>query len=81
MTTSAQQTVLSVDELSCLRAIAIGKGDVRDVQVQSLVAKGMVVSAAEPMTLTPAIPEPETYALYLAGLCAAWLARRRRSAR
>ena len=54
MTTSSQQTVLSVDELSCLRAIAIGKGDVRDVQVQSLVAKGMVVSAAEPMMLTPA---------------------------
>jgi len=32
------------------------------------------------MTLTPAIPEPETYALYLAGLGAAWFARRRRSA-
>ncbi|HWI78370.1 MAG TPA: hypothetical protein VNS31_04185 [Ramlibacter sp.] len=54
MTTSTQQTVLSVDELNCLRALATGNGDVRDVQVWSLVAKGMLVSAAEPTALTPA---------------------------
>ena len=54
MTTSAQQTVLSVDELSCLRAVATGEGTVRDAHVQSLVAKGMLVSVAESTTLTPA---------------------------
>lgn len=46
------------------------------------VPAGCGISATSPtMTLTPAIPEPETYALYLAGLGAAWLARRRRSTR
>ena len=54
MTTSTQQTVLSVDELSCLRAIATGDGEVPDALVQALVAKGMLVSAAEAGTLTPA---------------------------
>ena len=54
MTTSSQQTVLSVEELRCLRAIATGDGEVRDALVQALVAKGMLVSAGEPTTLTPA---------------------------
>ena len=54
MTTSTQQTVLSVDELSCLRAIATGDGEVPDALVQALVAKGMLVSAAGPGALTPA---------------------------
>ena len=53
MTTSTQQTVLSVDELNCLRTVATGDGNIRDAHVQSLVAKGMLVSA-DPAALTPA---------------------------
>jgi hypothetical protein len=53
VTTSTQQTVLSVDELSCLRAVATGDGEVGDAHVLSLVAKGMLVST-RPATLTPA---------------------------
>jgi hypothetical protein len=56
MTTSTQQTVLALEELTCLRAVA--SGDVAGVdatQIEALVAKGMLVSGDRAgTTLTPA---------------------------
>lgn len=56
MTTSAQQTTLTVEELACLRAIAEGVGKAtEDPTVAALVAKGMLeTDDAARHTLTPA---------------------------
>ncbi len=55
MTTSSQQTVLTEDEIACLRELA--KGIVRPAdtpEVCALVAKGMVDPTATGSRLTPA---------------------------
>jgi hypothetical protein len=56
VTTSAQQTVLTDDELACLRRIAQGEAAaVPDAAKAALVAKGMLAGdPAAPATLTPA---------------------------
>lgn len=56
MTTSAQQTTLSVDELACLRAIAEGVArPPEDPAVCALLAKGMLdADDGAHHTLTPA---------------------------
>lgn len=56
MTTSTQQTVLSVDELRCLREVAQGMTrPADDPQLGALVAKGMLdADDASHHTLTPA---------------------------
>lgn len=55
MTTSAQQTVLTAQELESLRQFASGTGDCDRTQLAALAAKGMIddADAASP-ALTPA---------------------------
>ena len=55
MTTSSQQTVLTEQELGCLRAIANGAVQSSDEPViAALAAKGMIDAATASATLTPA---------------------------
>lgn len=55
MTTSTQQTVLTEEELRCLRAIANGNAQSSDDPTRTaLVAKGMVDGAGATAVLTPA---------------------------
>lgn len=55
MTTSTQQTVLTDEELRCLRAIANGSVQSSDEPtLAALVAKGMVDGASATAGLTPA---------------------------
>jgi hypothetical protein len=53
MTTSAQQTVLSTQELEALHACAGGAAIAAPVR-EALAAKGMLASAASDASLTPA---------------------------
>lgn len=55
MTTSSQQTVLTDDEIACLRDLAKGMAKPADApDVRALLAKGMVEMKEEGCTLTPA---------------------------
>lgn len=55
MTTSAQQTVLTEQEIDCLRAVAQGKAQAADqATIAALAAKGMLGSDEASATLTPA---------------------------
>ena len=56
MTTTAQQNILSGDELRCLRAIACGTQDAsQETQCKVLVAKGMLQGDSQTgYLLTPA---------------------------
>lgn len=56
MTTSTQQTVLTIGEIACLRDVATGGQRITtDPEIASLVAKGMLSSDdASRHTLTPA---------------------------
>ena len=55
MTTSAQQTVLTEEELRCLRAVANDAAPPSDeATVAALAAKGMIDGAGSTCALTPA---------------------------
>ena len=55
MTTTAQQTVLSTDELACLAAIDNGAGEPATAVADALAAKGMLAVAPDgALRLTPA---------------------------
>jgi len=55
MTTSSQQTVLTDDEIACLRDLARGtKKPVDAPEMCALIAKGMIESPSSECRLTPA---------------------------
>ena len=55
MTTSSQQTVLTEDEIACLRDLARGTSRPADApEMCALIAKGMVESQSAECRLTPA---------------------------
>jgi len=55
MTTSAQQTVLTDEELRCLRAVARDAAQPSDAPtIAALAAKGMIAGIAAGAALTPA---------------------------
>ncbi len=55
MTTSAQQTVLTEEELRCLRSVAKGAAQPSDeTTIAALAAKGMIDGSQTSAALTPA---------------------------